>query len=247
MSIYKYRGLMVLVLWQTVPVPLRVDSTGQIQLSFGGATGQWEEVQTDCDGNVVHTEPHHFKGVGARMDAWPDRNLRVTGFGGRFDSEDPHWSGGYLGAMTALELQHFGIGAGIAHMPNSFTPNWPVGYLRIGNRDVLHFRTEITPPGPPMATAGTVRTGLGFGLGHQRRVNGQFGIALCHAPCDDDSGQASLYGELGIPVGSTVDLELKGLAGAGQHDPNTGLAVAARVHLAKPPRSAPPPEVAKGR
>lgn len=235
MSILKYRGLMVLVLWQTVPLPLKVDSTGHVQLSLGVGAGQWEEVQTDCEGNVTSTRPHQFTGGGAQIDAWPTHGVRLTGFGGAIRSDTAgwnRWNGAYYGGLAALELQHFGVGGGGVVTP--LADHWPLVYLRLGNRDVLHFRTEALPPSPPLAGTGTFRMGLGYGLGHLRRVGGQAGVAFCQAACDDDTNTASVYGELHVPWGSRFDLELRGLLGPGQKDPNTGIAIGGRIHLATP-------------
>jgi hypothetical protein len=229
-SILKYRGLLVVVLWQTVPNPVFVDSTGRVQLSFGVGAGQWESVRTDCSGNVGGTSARRFQGAGGEIDAWPTRSIRLTGFAGDVDSDTALWRGAYYGGLGALELQHFGIGGGVAALPGG--ARVPVDYLRIGNRDVVHFRFELTPPAPPVDGAGAVRLGLGYGLGHLRRPGGQAGIALCQARCDGNSSAAG-YVEFALPLGSALDLQLRALAGPGRDYANTGIGVGARLHLGK--------------
>ena len=50
MSIQRYRGLLAVILWQTVPSPVAFDSTGRIQGALGFGGGQYEQVRVSCDG-----------------------------------------------------------------------------------------------------------------------------------------------------------------------------------------------------
>lgn len=229
MSNRRYRGVLFVALLQVAPSPIAFDSTGRVQgvLGFGG--GQYENVLRDCQGNVLGTSAVQFRGAGGQVDLWPSRSLRLTAFGGSMSASDDEWQGGYVGGLLAMELQKFGLGAGEARVPGAVL--WPTGYLRIGDRDDLHFRIDIAPPSPPFGTFGAVRVGLGYRLGHVRRTNFLGGLALCSGPCNDSG--VSLFGELGIPMVSNMDLELRALLGPGNDYLNSGLSVAGRFHLAR--------------
>ncbi len=231
MSITRYRGLLVVVLWQTVPNPVAVDSTGRIQGVLGFGAGEYEVVRTDCNsGEQLDTGKSKFEGGGVQIDAWPSRNFRVTGFGGSIRSDSARFDGPYYGALVALELQDIGAGLGGALGPED--RGMPAIYIRVGNRDALHARFDMAPPNPPFGASGAARGGLGYHLGHLRGLGGFGGLAFCHAPCDGNS-RAALFAEVRIPIGSTFDLELRGLGGKGQDHSNTGLAVAGRLHLVR--------------
>jgi len=146
MRLLRYRGLLVIVAWQTVPGPVASDSAGRIQSVFGFGGGQYEIVNTSCDGDVISTEAERFFGGGAQVDAWLSRKVRLTGFGGAISSDRADWDGGYIGATTALELQRFAIGAGLVRVPAEET--WPSGFVRAGNRDALHVRGDLAPVRP---------------------------------------------------------------------------------------------------
>jgi hypothetical protein len=231
MSLRRYRGLLVIVLWQA-PNPVAVDSTGRIQgiLGFGG--GQYENVRTSCEGDVLGASPVKFQGAGAQVDAWPTRSVRTSWFAGAISSDSAEWDGAYYGGLVALELQHFGIGLGAVGTPSE--DDWPAAYLRAGNRDEVHFRFELAPPNPPLGAAGVARLGVGYHLGHLRGLGVYGGTAFCHARCDGGS-KTGLFGELQYPIGSRFDLGVRALAGPGEEFANVGVSVTGRLHFGRAP------------
>ena len=227
MSIQRYRGLLAVILWQTVPSPVAFDSTGRIQGAFGFGGGQYEQVRVSCDGEDLGSSGVAFRGGGAQLDAWPNRSVRLTGFGGALRADSANWDGAYIGGMGALELQRIGVGAGVVQTPDEV---WPSLYLRLGNRDKLHMHSDFSAPSPPLNASGAARIGLGYKQGHLRGVGGVGGLALCHARCDGNS-RAAIFADLHVPVGSRFDLELRALAGSGKEHENTGFAAGGRIHF----------------
>lgn len=232
MSITRYRGLMVLVLWQTVPNPVAVDSTGRIQGVLGFGSGQYEKVRTDCNsGDVVNTSPNKFRGGGVQIDAWPTRSWRVTGFGGSINADSSEFDGPYVGGLVALELQRIGVGIGAGGVLEE-GGGLPAAYLRLGNRDGLHARFDMAAASPPYGMNGNARIGVGYHLGHLRGLGGYGGLAVCTAKCQEE-GKPALFADLRIPVGSMLDVELRALGGGGHEFSNTGIAVGGRLHFSR--------------
>lgn len=228
MRLRRYRGLLLVALWQTAPAPVSVDSAGRIQGVLGFGRGTYEDVAVNCDGDVTRREEIPFTGMGGRLDAWPTRDLRLTVAGGGVSSEDPDWTGPYAGVQAAAERQAFGVGAGFVRLPADELH--PTLYLRLGDRDGVHFRFDSFDPSPPLATVGSTRFGLGLGGGHLRRISVFGGVAICQANCDTDS-QGAVFAEVSLPVHRAFDLQLAGLYGSGDRVRRDGLSVAGRVHL----------------
>ncbi len=208
---------------------MAVDSTGRVQGVLGFGAGQYERVSVNCNGDETGTSSVPFRGGGAQVDVWPNRKIRLTGFGGGIEADSSEWNGAYLGAVAALEFQHLGVGLGAMGSPDEA---WPSLYLRAGNRDRVHLRFDAGAPSPPLNTGGAARLGVGYHLGHVRGLGGFGGLALCHARCDGNSNPA-FFAEVRLPVGSRFDLELRGLAGSGKDFDNTGIAIAGRMHFAR--------------
>lgn len=229
MSVMRFRGLLVIALWQAAPSPVAFDSAGRIQGVLGFGTGQYERVRLSCEGEELGTAPVGFGGGGAQLDVWPSRDVRLTGFGGTIDADSAEWNGAYYGALAALELQRVGVGVGAVQTPED---TWPSLYVRAGNRDRLHVQVDFAAPSAPLNISGAARVGVGYHLGHLRGLGGLGGLAVCHARCDGNSNPA-LFADLRVPVVSILDLELRALAGGGRDHPNTGIAVAGRLHFGR--------------
>lgn len=237
MKLTRYRGLLLVALWQTAPAPVSVDSTGRIQGVLGFGQGTYEDVAVNCDGDVTRTDPVPYRGGGAQLDVWVNPELRISTFGGAFradsasltsSSTGPLWSGSYGGFVFAAEGDRQGIGLGIVRLPTGEMA--PAFYGRAGRADSVHFRWEYWGPAPPLGTAGTARFGVGSNQGRIRGVRVFAGGAFCHVLCDGNSEFAA-FADVAFPLGRFLDLEVRGLWGPGINSPNTGLAVGGRVHI----------------
>jgi len=227
-----FSGPLVVLMWQAVPVGPAPDSVGRTRIWFGYARGQFEDVSTSCDGDVIGVDGIDYGSGGARIDLWPLTNLRVTGFGGRRSYGEPRrlfgasdgagWPGApdvtYGGGEIAWESQKFGFGLGLARSPDheDFGESYtlPTGYLRIGDIDQAHFRTDLFAPGETHRSTGEWRIGAESNTGHLRGPGWFAGLALCHF-CND-KGNTGIFGELYWPVQSHFDIVLRGFAHSGE-------------------------------
>jgi hypothetical protein len=224
LNIRRISGPLVIVLWQTAPMP--VDSTGRYQVSFGLGTGSLENIiDIGCAGpSETRTLRHRTTGIRVDiMGSEPDGRLTV--FGGQrhytreslaeFNPTRPaigttDWFGG---AQLALERRYFGLGAGLAYAPTPGIEKSDVALmamLRFGNKDEVHVRMDWNEPGVAFQTMGLARLGLGWRQGRIRSVNALGGLATFTVDPFDGSQpfESSVGGflELGIPAGSRFDV-----------------------------------------
>jgi hypothetical protein len=181
--------------------------------------------------------------MGAQVDAWPSRNVRVSAFGGSVSSngseltsnpDDPisRWAGSYFGAAAALELKHVGFGFGAA-LPSDLHLGRPSLYLRVGNLNSVHVKMESSSPSPPLNVLGDVRASLGYQLGNVRKLGGAIGVSLCNTECRVFSDKVAGFAEARVPISSAFDLEARGMFGHGRLHPEFGFGVAGRYHFIK--------------
>lgn len=231
----RYRGLVFLALWQTAPVVVHQDSAGRVQVHFAAGGGRYEQVTTNCDGDVVGTQALAYTGGGAGVEAWPHDNVRLNGFGGATFSDSPEFDDINAGLLAALEFRHVGIGGGAAVVPGfertyqgvtvaDETTFMPIVYARIGNLDRWHLRFESSSATGLDRMGGFLRLGAGYNQGLLRGTNAFTGIALCHAGCEGDDGEtAVLFLDLSRPISPRLDIRLGGVIGTGQENPEFGL------------------------
>ena len=240
MSLHKYRGLALVALWQVAPVVVHQDSAGRVQIHFAGGGGRYEEVITNCDGEVVDTRDIGYTGGGGAVEVWPTDWARVNAFAGGISAEDPDFSDMNLGALAALEWRHVGVGVGGNVAPGegelvhttpegehyvSFDPTelYPIIYARAGNIDRGHLRIESSSAEGLDRMGGLVRIGYGWNQGLLRGPAMYTGLAFCHAGCDGSEGETVVFFlDLNRPIARHFDLKLGVLAGAGQNSPEYG-------------------------
>ena len=221
-------GPLLLLLYQAAPVSVQQDSLGRYRIGVGYATGQWENEEFGCDGQLLSGTPVHHRSVGVQIEAWPDDHLRLTAFGGTTsqtlgatqfaDSQygapfvEP-FGGNYGGVQLAYEGQKLGLGVGATHLPTSEGSLWFAPYLRIGNMDHAHFRLDVMTPNPALPSVSWARVGVGINNGHLRRTGGFLGLGF--GPFDYNN-KAAFLGELHFPIVHRVTAQLHGLAGPGE-------------------------------
>ena len=219
-------GPLLLLLYQAAPINVQQDSVGRYRISVGYASGQWENEEFGCDGQLLSATPVRHHSAGVQVDVWPDDHLRLTAFGGRTtqsvgatQAADSQYGtafvepfvGNFGGVQLAYEGQKFGLGVGITHVPGyeaSFAP-----YLRIGNIDHAHFRVDVMPPNPALPSVSWSRIGVGINNGHRRGPGGFVGLGF--GPFDYNS-KAAFLGELHFPIAGRLTAQLHGLAGPGE-------------------------------
>ena len=243
-SLMRYRGLMVIVLFQAVPIG--TDEYGRTRLGFGLGGGQLEYVSIGCDGSVIDADRAGYKNAAAEVEHWvvPGK-LRMHASAG-YQWSDSLTSNGAFGSMLlSYEHQKFGVGGGMSAFPASpwyfpspdeYRPRsegrldfFPAAYLRLGDRDKVHFRMDVFPSGIN-TPAEFIRMGLGFNQFNARRASGYFGIAAV-APALDETGGTAVFGEYFRPVSPNVAVGGHGFVSAGKEHPQVGLSTQLRVTL----------------
>jgi len=232
MRAYHAAVLAAVLLWQTAPLPQPSDdSTGRFRLSLAGGTGRWEDAQFDCDGNLVSAQPVPVTSYGARADAMLTPTVRATVSGGaasarEYGATERH--GGFGAGQIALEGSRVGFGMGVSVNPLLDGGAHPNFYLRLGNADGAHFRTDAFEPSEAAYLQPEVRIGVGFNTGSVRRVGGFVGLGF--GPYFDQASQTVVTGDLYIPVGK-ADLLLRAQGGPGAGLAQWGLGAGLRLNL----------------
>lgn len=220
-------GPLLLLLYQAAPVSVQQDSLGRFRVSAGFATGQWENEEFSCDGQLLSATPVRHRSAGVQLDIWPDDRVRLTAFGGTASqslgetvSADSQYSipfvepfaGPFAGGQLAHEGQKVGFGIGITRISGTEDP-FPAISLRAGNIDKAHFRMDAFTPSPVLPSVAWGRVGIGVNRGHLRGAGGFMGVGL--GPPDYNT-KAALLGELRLPVGRHLMAQFHGLIGPGE-------------------------------
>ena len=222
MRAYHVAAFTALLFWQIAPSPARDarPRSGPFRLAFAYATGQWEDASFDCEGDYTGSEGVRAGSGGMRFEYLAnDGAVRLTAVAGRWWMGNSSFATTFSAAQVAFEGPRVGFGLGLVHHPFLDNPTQqalPSAFLRLGKADG-HFLVEVNPPTETPATTGTVRAGIGFGTGLERRSSGFIGVAF--GPFTDRLQQALAVVELGIPVSRNLDLLLRGGAGPGMGKP----------------------------
>jgi hypothetical protein len=228
------RGLLVLVLWQAVPVG--TDEYGRTRLGIGLGAGRIEFSTLTCEGDVIESDTHGYQTAGATLEHWLSARrvlLRASGAYSWSDSTSLH---GPYGAVTlSREWQRFGIGGGIAFVPDTDFEGAeevrsagarPSAYVRAGNRDKLHVRMELFAPS---LVTHVVPWSLvvGYNQFARGRPSGSLGMALIGT--EDPTGGGVAQGFL--PIGRNAELGLTGFLSPGRENVQVGLGAQLRFTL----------------
>jgi hypothetical protein len=263
-GVHRYRGLLVLILWQAMPVGTYTDDAGRTRIGFGFGAAQFENVTFDCAGNPTSVERGRARAGGVQLETFVAPQWRLSASAGAVDDSYPTGRDPALTAVGSAMVVHEGprlaLGGGVAVLPRrGYRPygewGWeymepanasthlvlPAAHLRLG-AERLHFRADMLAPAPALGALGELRAGVGFGAGQtQRGVRGFGGVALCHFCFNDATGSsnASAFLELGIPLQRSFDIDVGALVGPGRENANLGLTLGGRMYLGSPARRAP--------
>jgi hypothetical protein len=245
-KLMRFRGLMVIVLWQATPIG--TDEYGRTRLGFGLGGGQLEYVDLGCNGEVLEHDVAKYRSAGASADHWvvPGR-VRVQAAAGYQWADSVTSEGPFGGLLLAYERQRFGVGGGFAIMPASL---WyfgqpfadqtrgrvksdydimPTLYIRAGNRDQLHTRLDVFPGGVTSPSE-MVRIGVGYNQFDNSRPSLYFGLGAVAASLEEP-GSNGLVGEYMHPVTRNVAVGVHGFASPGKRSPQAGLTTMMRIDL----------------
>jgi hypothetical protein len=230
MRLASYKGPLLLLAWQIVPVSVGPDSAGRFQVTVGWGGGQFEDRSVGCSGEVFSAEPVPFNAGGVQLDYWPSDQVRLSGFGGTLTENGVR--SGWGGAQAALETRYVGLGLGVASM--SFQEVYgavPSAYVRLGSRDHVHFRMDAFHPTTAVGATGDVfRIGVGFNQGLRRGTRGFFGFNF--GPYADQSGHGGgVFGEFAAPIVSRVDLSVGGSWRPSTEEFDGGIRAGLRYHF----------------
>jgi len=215
-------GPLLLLLYQAAPISVQQDSLGRYRIGVGYATGQWENEEFSCDGQLLSATPVRHHSVGVQVDVWPENNVRLTAFGGTTSqSVAPNSSyvepiaGPYRGAQVAYEGPKIGVGMGFTKLSGVDQSLGFAPYLRFGNIDGAHFRLDLMTPNPALPSVAWGRLGVGVSNGHLRRPGGFLGLGF--GPFSYNT-KAAFLGELHFPIARHLTAQLHGLMGPGEQN-----------------------------
>ena len=239
MHLLKYRGLLVIVLWQAAPVG--VDQYGRTRLGFGVGRGTLEFANFDCEGTLIEAQTVHFTTAAAEVEHWiAPGKWRLHGAVGYQWSDSLSIRGPIGAALVSYDARKFGIGGGLAFVPDESiqvvtdpntppTPTtnvepYPSLYLRIGNRDRLHFRTELFAPSvqTPM-----LRLVIGYNQFASQRPSGAIGFGKIGVEGDTEALVVDYF----HPVSPTTAIGVSAYASPGHDKAQAGLTARARFTI----------------
>lgn len=136
-------------------------SYSEIDVLFG--LGSYNRTTRDCNGNeTVTAYPFREYDVNA---SYGTTEYRVSGTVGTVNCSDKNeWeniSGTFIKPRFALDHRYVGFHFGVIHHDNAsyFSKNTPVFFLRLGNKDYLHFLIDAGDSNPTY-TNGYLKTGI---------------------------------------------------------------------------------------
>ena len=231
-SLMRYRGLLVIALWQA---PIGTDEEGRTRLGFGFGAGTLEYESLTCGEPPAYSRIG-YKQVGTEVEHFSGRRTRLHGAAG-VQWSDSSSSTGPFGAFTiGYEGRHFGIGGGIALVPavtstahdsagrefkSSTTVAAPSVSVRLGNHEKVHVRAQMYPPSVNSA-AEALRVVVGYNQFSTRRPSFSIGYALIHENAAE-SAYPGIVAEWMQPITPRAALGLHGFSAAGKEHRNSGV------------------------
>ena len=205
----KYRGLMVIMLWQAAPPVTVTESGGRMQYGFGYGQGRIDEIFFEgggCDAPPAEPrlETHRPRSAGVSISGWSSRRLRLAGAFAATSADTATLSGAQAKGIIAGEWRMFGAGAGFSADASGLLPGV---YFRAGPLESLHARLDFPDVSLPVSSTGVGRAGIAY---NQTDTGfGAFvGVPICYTFCN--YGEGGLRADVRIPIGPSFDLNLSG-------------------------------------
>lgn len=233
---FRYRGMLVLVLWQ-VPAPVGRDpETGLFRFAFGVGGGTYEIDTFNCDGSLADARSGEHREVGVTLEKQLTKRTQIEFAAGvsQDDGTEVHFSERgsfpYFGARPSIEGGKIGIGAGALFAREEVAPT---GFLRIGNRDRLHLLLDFAPLDAPIGTTGLGQIGLGYNNGALSGAGGTAGVVLCYFCIWDDG--TGIFAKGHVPVTDRIDITAGLVHVSGHVSSHSGVTIGARTRLKDAP------------
>lgn len=220
---FRYRGLLVLVLWQ-VPVRPTVRSNGSIGFMVGGGVDEYSVLS--CEGDVVEATRKPYRVAAVEADLNISRVVRLEGVAGRMSSDFDSHAGSFGGGLLRADYKRLGFGGGVIFMPYQDSESgWnitraPAAYLRVGNAAGAHLRADIAPP-TALGPQQLFRIGVGLNAVDRDRFALQLGVTTVGM----EGGWPGPYADLDIPLTKLLTLRFEGHAAKGASYDLSGAAV----------------------
>ena len=230
--IRKFRGLMVIMLWQAAPPVTVTESGGRMQYGFGYGQGRIDDILFaggGCDAPPAEPERETYrpKSVGVSVSGWSSPRLRLSGAFAMTSADTASLSGANAKAIVAGEWRMFGAGAGFSADASGLLPGV---YLRTGPLEKLHARLDFPDVSLPVSSTGVGRAGIAY---NQTDTGfGAFvGVPICYTSCN--YGDGGLRADIRIPLGYSFDLSLSGFRNTaedvGEQQKFWGIAVGGQI------------------
>jgi hypothetical protein len=243
----RYRGMLVVVLWQA-PVGPYTGADGSIGLLFGGGLDQYA-TEFGCSG-PTQTASQRYQLAAVEWDRDLDSNVRLEAVAGGVTWEARNvepWqpagsSTGVFGhAHLRREWRRVGLGGGLLVLPNmnhvdsgshdrraSGYTGKPSAYLRVGSAEGLHGRFDVSPPNA-LGSQHAARVGLGWNATRRDRAAWFVGFADLGSSPDYVGG--GVAGEATLPVTPRMAVRVVGHYGTGFDKSLSGVALGGRFAL----------------
>jgi hypothetical protein len=240
----RYRGMLVIVLWQA-PVGPYPGPDGGVSLLFGGGLDQFV-TEFGCDGptetasqkyRVAALEFDHNLSTTVRVDvvaggiAWEPRDQPVWSTAGKSSGAFGHvhlrwdwtkWGAG--GGLLVLPNMNHDNEAGVTGESSGYTAR-PSGYLRVGGAERLHGRLDLAPPNA-LGSQVPVRAGLAWNATRRDRAAWFAGLAALGSSSELLGG--GVAGEATVPISERASVRAIAHYGSGFDKAMSGVAVGGR-------------------
>lgn len=233
----RYRGLLVLVVWQ-VPVQPVIRPNGSFGLMIGAGTD--EHAELSCDGDLVRADRVPYRVAAVEGDYSLNHIVRVDAAGGFMSSDWASHQGAFGTVRLRGDWKSFGIGAGMALAPafeeypeEPSRAVWPSLYLRAGSAETVHLRLEAFPP-TVFSPQQIGRIGVGYNAVRRDQASGFIGLA----GVGSHEGGTGVNAELSVPVANRFALRFSAHYAEGEEYPITGFAAGGSVLLGSAPSRA---------
>jgi hypothetical protein len=246
----RYRGMLVIVLWQA-PVGPFAGPDGGVSLVFGGGLDQFV-TQFGCDGPTqTASQKYRVAALEFDRDISPATRLEAVAGGITWEPQDAAYrrpGGASTGAFGQLNVrwdgQKWGIGTGLLVLPDmsqkgvadplGYGPGYDDGsgytfkpslYLRVGSGEKAHARLDATPPN---ALGAQIPGRLGVGWNATRRDRASAFLGFATLGSSVDLLGEGMTAEATLPITTRASVRVLAHHGSGYDKTMNGFAVGGR-------------------
>jgi hypothetical protein len=221
----RYRGMLVLVIWQ-VPIQPVIRPNGSFGLMIGAGTA--EQAELSCDGSLIQSQRVTYQTAAVQADYDVAERVRVDAAVGIARSDWGSHDGGFGAVQIRSDWRLLGIGLGVAFTPGASeydteSEAWPSAHLRIGSAQRWHYRSDVLAPSA-LASQQIVRGGVGFNAVDRDRPAGFVGLGVMGL----DNSVTGVAGEITVPVRDRVAVRAEAHYAPGHGHAVAGLAMGGR-------------------